>query len=208
VVFLALVITRLIYNPLDLSWHIMATVNEGSNTPVIPVLGIDATEGDSIMSFFDATSSNLHHIACGLDGNPMEFKTSPGSTSRVDAAAEAQLSELRFPTGVDIEKLVIYVQNLHTATAVSASAPDAFQIKAYINGKNANSGDPTFLGGPIRDNGPAEIFFGGQGRDVHTLLLQVNWSTGLTTTSRGRPPAITRIELWGSVAQGTQPSGS
>ena len=76
-------------------------------------------------------------------------------------------------------------------------------MSAFINGHGGAINETTPIGGEIREDGPHQLHFGGQGRNVHTLLLKAAFTTGLTAINRLRPPAITRIELWGQTSTQT-----
>lgn len=158
-----------------------------SGSPCIPVFSYAGIGNDLILYYNDSTGK-LQYQLIHPSGSPFINDTRQSTSVVITAAsAEVYLSELRFPSGVKPTELVVFPINLH------ATAPDYFQMSAFVNDNTAIN-----IGPRITRNEPAHIQLPRslQSQVAYSIMLGVTFTTG-SSAARARTPGIARIELWG-----------
>ncbi len=136
-------------------------------------------------SVWFGNDDDLNYIV--LDPRASPFR-SRADTHKVNVAAEAFMSELRFTEPVDLTGVVIH-------TSADMVSGDEFQISLLTNGNSADRD----VGPPAKGSGTRHLRTLDRKR-VRSAVLHVNW-TG-TSTSNRVPPVIQAIELYGKPSIG------
>ena len=132
---------------------------------------------------------DLNYIV--LDPRATPFR-SRADTHKLNIAADAYMSELRFTEPVDLTEIIVH-------TSADMASGDEWQISLLTNG----TGDDRDVGPPIKGAAARHhrtIDRAKGGKNVTSLVLHVGWVA--TSTADRVPPVIQAIELFGNPSIG------
>lgn len=175
--------------PTDITWQCIGSLTLKANA-ANAVHGIfaaaqgfpdSASEMNPTIWFSDAASGNEHMSYIILDsrGQPLRGRA---NTYKVVTSGDAFMSEIFFPTPVDLRTIIVYTDDMADG--------DEWQISVIANDTDADVN----IGAPIIGSGRHERKF--ERYSIYRLMLHVKWVA--TSTSTRVPPTIKRIELWGN----------
>lgn len=130
--------------------------------------------------FSDSSVADEHMSYVVLNQQAGPFRTR-ADTHKITLSGDTYMSEILFPTLVDLSHIVIYTQDLGSG--------DKVQLSGIVD---SSSIDTNFSGPIIASGRHVRVI---NRKDVHRLMLHVGWTA--TSTSARVPPTIKRIELWG-----------
>ncbi|KKN25155.1 hypothetical protein LCGC14_0887640 [marine sediment metagenome] len=169
-------------------WHVLgtSTLNIATNMLACHVTTLST---DVAPTLWFGNAGDINYVTLDPQASPFRAR---GDTHKVNLAADAYMSELRFTEPVDLEEIVVQ-------TSADMATGDEFQISLLTNG----TGNDIKVGAPIRGSGVRHTFKLDRakgGKKVTSLVLRVNWAA--TSTSARVPPAIQSIELFGQPSIG------
>lgn len=165
----------------NLVWQCLGSITLSSATLMSAVGVITSGKPDSTNyetpTLWFTNADVFQYIVLNNKAEPYRPRT---ETHRVQASGEVYLSELFFTTPHDLDKLVIYTQDMIEG--------DSWSVSMIADGNNDIN-----VGSPITTNGRTELLI--NRHSVYRAMFHIAWAS--TVTSNRVPPTIKKIELYG-----------
>lgn len=164
-------------------------------TPILLYGTYSGVDGNNNLAYHTLTADGSSYLPrYRTSGVDLAYSTSAAEWGGL-TTPQIVLSELRFPGGVDITHISLYLSDMVSG--------DEFKVRAYwsdLEPRDAGTPSYTFdgkeVGTPFATNGrvtrPLDL------KNIYRLTLVIDFATSSPTSRTTSPPTINQIELYGN----------